>query len=167
MLVYAHYYACLCLLLCFYAYYYAFMLLCSGCVRVSLCFFLCEHNRDKPNYFGFACCVGHVWACVGMCWADLGTQKGHVYSEIPNPSTELDGAVTRRAPPASPARPENGPFSRRTADSPGERRILPETPVAQRSLAALATTISPHTAAQRCAGLAGHAGYAGHSGHEA
>ena len=30
---------------------------------------------------------GHVWACVGMCWADLGTQKGHVYFEIPNPST--------------------------------------------------------------------------------
>ena len=38
--------------------------------------------------------------------------------------------------------PENGAFSRRTADSPGERRILPEIGVfSQRNLAALATTI--------------------------
>ena len=33
-------------------------------------------------------CLWHVWACVGMCWVDLGTQKGHVYFETPNPSTD-------------------------------------------------------------------------------
>ena len=57
-----------------------------------------------------------------------GRRKG-VLGSAPRPTApdgRSDGAVTRRAPPASPARPENGPFSRRTADSPGERRILPE-----------------------------------------
>ena len=50
-----------------------------------------------------------------------------------------------RRPPHSPGDrrilPEIGAFSWRSAHSPGERTILPETPVAQRNLAALATTI--------------------------